>query len=120
MDRMQVLALIANIAEIVTGVVAAVVGGTYMFRRRQRRLALETYLQSKRLKDEGPGGSGHGLRTVLHLVAHLAMTEEQILEAAFASRKIKRWTAQDPESGRAAALFFQYDKKGGANDDGSY
>lgn len=113
------LSRLANVAEIVTAISAAAVASNYLLRRWQRRVELEKYLQSERSRDEGPSGNGNGLRTVLHLVAHLAMTEEQILEAAFASGKVKRWTAKDPETGRASALFLQYDKRGGANRDNS-
>ena len=119
MDGLCWLSVGANIAAIVTGAAAGIVGGNYWYRRSKRRTALETYLHAQRVEDEGPGGTGHGLRTVIHLIARLAMTEEQILEAAFTSKKIKRWTAQDPETGRASALFFQYDEKGGANFDNS-
>lgn len=112
------LSLAANFAQVATGMIATVVGGHYMWQRRKRRVALESYLQSQRSKDERPATRGNGLRTVLHITARLAMTEQEVLEAAFSSRVIKRWTASDPETNRASVLFLQYDKKGGANDDG--
>lgn len=118
-DWSGVLSIGANAAQIVTGVVAGVLGSRYLWQARKRRLRLERYLKVERKKAEEPGGTGNGLHTVVHLMSYLAMTESQVLEAAFTSRTIKRWTSRDKETGRADVLFFQYDKHGGANRDGS-
>ena len=76
-------------------------------------------MKDERNRHETSDSLQSGSRGVMYLMAHLAMTEEQILEAAFASRKVKRWTGQDPETGRANALFLQYDEGGGAHRDSS-
>jgi len=83
-------------------------------RRRQRRLELEKYLKAVREKHPDTG-----LRSVMNLMANLGMSEAQVLEAAFASKIVKRWTTTD-ENGRADCLFFQFDKRSGANRDGSH
>ena len=119
MDLTPLLAVGSNIAQIITGAAAAIIGGNFMYRRFRRRQALEQYLKSERGRPQVPGEPSPDSRSMMHFVAHLAMTEEQILEAAFTSDKVKRWTAQDPETGRANALFLQYDKRNGANRDGS-
>jgi hypothetical protein len=115
MDWQNVLSIVANVAQIVTAIVAAFFGGRVLWRAHRRRCALEEYLKAERKREEGPSGEGHGLRTILHLMSQLAMTEAQVLEAAFASHIVKRWTAVDEETGRADALFLQYDKRGGSN-----
>ena len=119
MDWTRWLSISSNIAQIITGVAAAIVGGNYVYRRYRRRRALEAHLKDERNRHETSDNLQSGSRSVMHLMAHLAMTEEQILEAAFASRKVKRWTGQDPETGRANALFLQYDEGGGAHRDSS-
>jgi hypothetical protein len=115
MDYQNALSVVANLAQIVTAIVAAFFGGRVLWRGYCRRCALEKYLEVQRKMDEGSSGQGNGLRTILHLMSQLAMTDAQVLEAAFASRIVKRWVAVDEETGRADALFLQYDKKGGAN-----
>lgn len=102
----------ADFAQIATGVVATFFGSRYMWRARKRRLRLEEYLDAQKKKDEGVEGKGHGLRTVLHLMSHLAMTEADVMEAAFTSKKITRLTGVDDKTGRADTLFFQFDQHG--------
>ncbi len=119
MDLTSLLSVGSNVAQIITGAAAALIGGNFMYRRFRRRHVIEHYLRGERDRPEVPGEPSPGSRSMMHLVAHLAMTEEQILEAAFTSDRVKRWTAQDPETGRANALFLQYDKRGGAHRDGS-
>ena len=111
-DLIPWLSIGANVAQLVTGAVASIVGGTFIFRRFHRRRSLEAHLKSER---ENQLERGTGSRSVMHLISHLAMTEEQILEAAFTSGKVRRSTAQDPETGRASALFLQYDRRGSSN-----
>lgn len=42
-------------------------------------------------------------------MAALAMSEADLLDAAFRSKHIGRKTAADPETGRAVALYLFYD-----------
>jgi hypothetical protein len=100
------LSSFANIAEIVTAIVAAAAALNVLTRRHRRRVRLEEYL--KRVRNEN-GGHG-GIRNIVHLMGNCSMTEAQVLEAAFSSRKIKSWVAKDGEDGPDAALMFQYDE----------
>ena len=109
----KLLTLGADIAEIVTGLIAAIVGGRYLWLVRQRRLILETYLEVQRADDQASGKQGGGVRSVLHLMGYAAMTEPEVLDAAFASRHIRSFTHNDPATGRSDALLFQFQKNGG-------
>jgi hypothetical protein len=100
----------ANVAAIVTGVVAAIVGGRYLWLVRQRRMVLETYLARERRADEASGRSGAGVRSVMHLMGFVSMTEPEVLDAAFASKRIRSFTHDDPATGRSDALLFQFER----------
>ena len=95
-----------KLATIATAVVALLAYGQFQWRRFQKRKLLEDYLSKERPGLRSPGDKGR--RTVLHLMAALGMTEADILDAGFSSPRIKRSTAQDPESRRAAAIYFEY------------
>ncbi|MCM5557517.1 hypothetical protein [Pleomorphomonas sp. JP5] len=94
-------AIIANLAAIATAIVAVWAWASYLLKRRRHRKALETYLQ------QAKGDQDSGRRTALHLMAHLGMTEAQVLEAAFASKHIRSTPGSD-EHGRADVIFFEY------------
>ena len=67
---------------------------------------MEEYLKRERTGD----GDYGGIRNIVHLMGNCSMTEAQVLEAAFSSRKIKSWVAKDGEEGPDATLMFQYDE----------
>ncbi len=104
------LSTCANIAQVVTGIVAGILGLSYVHGRWDRRSRLENYLKSVRANDaKGVSVFEHGRRTIPHLMAHLAMTEAQVLEAGFGNpKKVKSFPATDDKTGRAETLFFQY------------
>jgi Ku70/Ku80 beta-barrel domain len=101
----------ADIAEIVTGVIAAAVGGRYLWLGRERRVMMENYLRAERHKDDDLGNKEDGVRSVLHLMGYIAMTEPEVLDAALASRNIRSFTSNDPETGRSNALLFQFEPR---------
>jgi hypothetical protein len=103
-----VLSTFANLAQILTAVVAAGFGLSVLNRSRSRRLRLETYLAQVRKSDDPE--ARHGLRTALHLSAALSMTEAEVHEAAFGSSKIKVWPVADA-TGRADTVMFQFTGK---------
>ena len=74
----------------------------YLHDRCKRRRRLERYLLTEKL-----AGHDRGQRTVLHLVAHLGMTEVEIVDVALRSRHIRRVVGKD-ERGRAETLLFEY------------
>lgn len=90
-------------AAIATAIVAVVAYGRYLHDRREKVRRLEAHLRQE--KEMSPD---QGLRTVLHLMRHLRMTEADILDAAFRSTMVQCRTLQD-EQGHAEALLFEYD-----------
>ena len=78
----------ANIAEIVTAIVAALAFGSYRFGIWRRRKRVEDYLWSTVTKPRWATDPVE--RTVDQLVTELWMSEQDILSAAFSSRNISR------------------------------
>jgi hypothetical protein len=103
MSPSDALEVLANIAAVVTASVALFAYLTYRFQQRSRRIRLEQHLQ-----EEKERGWDQGQRTVTHLMAHLGMTEAEVLHAAFQSRMVRRATVID-DQGRADAMLFEYD-----------
>ncbi|WP_206454926.1 hypothetical protein [Aurantimonas marina] len=100
---MGLLGVFANIAAIVTAVVAGWAYGRYVWERRQKRLRLEHHL-----REEKAARRDQGQRTLLHLVANLGMTESEIVDAAFRSKYVRRRLGVD-DQGRADRLLLEYD-----------
>jgi hypothetical protein len=73
----------ANIASIVTAIIAGWAGGWFFYQRRQKRIRLEKHLK-------GTKEGGYNLRPVIYLAAELGMTEAEIIDVAFRSRHIQR------------------------------
>lgn len=106
----QHLEILANIAAILTAMIATWAYGHFLWERRQKRVRLETYLRDeKNIRDD------NGQRTVLHLVANLGMSEPEIIDAAFRSKVINRLVSVDKQ-GRADRLLLEYDS-GNPEDD---
>lgn len=103
MTYARLLEVAAHWSAILTGLVALSAGCTYWWNRRAKRRQLEHYLRE--VKDKG---RDKGQRTLLHLTARLAMTEHDILQAAFSSRHIASRVGADPETKRANTLFLEY------------
>lgn len=112
LDGVEKLLIVgADIAEIVTGVVAALVAGRFLWLGRERRIMMENYLRAERSKDKVEGNKEGGIRSVMHLMGYIAMTEPEVLDAAFASRNIRSFTSNDPGTGRSDALLFQFEPR---------
>ncbi len=94
------LSEIANVASILTAIVAVLAYGQYTLQAQARRWRLERYLKSVRHE-------GKGQKTVLHLMARLSMTEAEVLAAGFHSRKVVPKVDTDGD-GKADKLLFQY------------
>ena len=105
MTYSRVLEITSHWAAILTAGVAVWAYCRYLGERRQKRKRLETYL-----KAEKEAGKDKGQRTVLHLVAHLGMTETEVVDAAFRSKCTRRVVSTD-EKGHASALMFEYDSR---------
>ena len=87
---------VANIAAILTAIVATGAASYYWCDRRQKRVKLEDYLKSEQ---KVPGGNTQ--HTVLHLMAELGLTEAEILHACFQSTHIKCLIRKNLETGLA-------------------
>src|ERR1700761_7590418 len=92
----------ANIASILTSIIAA--GASIMFwaNRRSKRTRLEQYLKGKKQTSPDEAFS------VTRLMADLGMTEAEIFAASFASRHVVRGIRRDRVTGFAAEVLFQY------------
>lgn len=97
---------LANIAAIATALVVTWAYLHYRWQWRRKRERLEDYLRKTRLTATG---QDRGQRTLAQLVAQLGMTEADILQAAFDSKRVSARAATDSETGRADTLFLVYD-----------
>lgn len=97
------LEIIANWSAIFTAALAVYAYGKFRRDRRMRMQKLERHLRDEKLMN-----IDEGKRTILHLIAQLAMTEAEILAAAFDSKKVRSSVGID-DKGRADTLFFEYD-----------
>lgn len=96
---------LANIASVITAVVAVGFWWRTSGAAKRRVQAVETYLKEQRKEDRKSHRTG--ARSMIHMMANLSMTEEQIYAAVFSSKDIKTWPAQN-EEGIATRLMFQY------------
>ena len=97
------LGTIANVAAILTAIIAFFGYGAYLLDQRSKRTSLEKYLRA-----EKQGGTDRGQRSILHLMANVGMTEAEIIQASFRSKNISRKIAKDDSSGRAEALLMEW------------
>lgn len=102
------LSCAADAASVATAIVAVWAWASYLRQHSKRTRRLEAYLEKVRAEAiRNPAQNGEGMRSLIHLMAHLYMTEGQVYEAAFASNKIKSW----PRNGRdgvADQVMFQF------------
>lgn len=96
------LEILSHIAAVATAAVAVFAYGGYRLGKYQQRRRLETYLrEAKAMRTEGNPPS------VLSLVAELGMTEAQVLDASFRSKRIRRQIVPDTHS-RDGSLRLEY------------
>ena len=96
------LRIAANIASILTSIIAVAASTIYWLNKRSRRVRLESYLKVKKEKSSTEAFS------ITRLMADLGMTEAEIFAASFASRHIVRGIRRDRAIGFAAEVLFQY------------
>ncbi|MBR0933889.1 hypothetical protein [Bradyrhizobium jicamae] len=96
------LRICANIASILTSIIAAGASIAFWANRRSRRMRLENYLKAKKRK------SPDELFSATRLMADLGMTQAEIFAASFASRHVARDVRKDASTGFAAEVLFQY------------
>ncbi len=99
----DLLEILANIAAILTSVVATVAASYYWWDRKNKRLKMENYLREA--KSRNPDRHTH---TALHLMAQLGLTESEILNASFASRHIIRKEHVNKDTSLTDHILFEY------------
>lgn len=104
---MPCLEVLADLASVLTAVVAAVAAVYFWNEKRSKRHRLESYLRARK-RDPLASTYQH---TILHLMAKLGMTEEEILHASFSSRHIVCKIRADHSSGLATELVFEYSEE---------
>lgn len=100
------LEIFANIASILTAVVATVVASYYALDRKNKRVKLENYLKAERL--DNPDRHIH---TALHLMARLGLTESEILNASFASDHVIRKEHVNRDTNLTDQILFEYQER---------
>ena len=100
---------LAEIAAIATPVILLCAWGRFEWSAVLRTRALVNYLQFQ--KQNATNGD-RGQRSMLHLTAHVGLTESEILQASFKSPFIKRVVPVNEPVQRAGDIFFEYDDTG--------
>lgn len=106
MTNLDWLEVFADIAAIITALAATGYAIIQWRAKRERRMELESYLRDEK-RTSGPYGK-NGLRSIPHLIAHLGLTESQILEASFHSQHIQRRVRVTDVTDLAKELLFEY------------
>ena len=97
------LEVAANIASILTAGAAMIATAYYWWDQRRKRIKLENYL-----KVEHSENSNKRTHTVLHIMANVGLTEDEILRASFQSRHIRRLVHVNRDTNLADNLLFEY------------
>lgn len=101
------LSMGADVAAVATAILALVAFAQFHLHRRARRKRLEEYLKTQKASPHKFSPQDQGQRTLIHLSARLGMTEPEIMDAAFRSRRIVRRISPDL-LGNASALLLEY------------
>ncbi|MEO6215995.1 MAG: hypothetical protein ABIO86_08195 [Sphingomonas sp.] len=81
MKYTELIAIVANWAAILTAFVATLAYARFLRAQWIRRRAIEKHLREEKLSDYDTGK-----RTVIHLMAHLAMTEAEVFSRGIPER----------------------------------
>lgn len=99
------LTIASNIATVGLAIVAVGAYGWYQLDLLIRRDRLEKFLKGqigKRSKNDT------GRHTVLYLASQLRMTEAEVLEAGFKSKKLRCVPGYNKEKDRTEVIYFEY------------
>tara|TARA_R110002110_G_scaffold284987_2_gene499318 strand:- start:74249 stop:74569 length:321 start_codon:yes stop_codon:yes gene_type:complete len=102
-DPKDWLGLVANFAAIVTALVAFAGAAWFMMERGAKRRQLEAYLKAER-----DAGKDKGQRSILHLIARVGLTEQEILQVSFRSKHIGRVLTTNKPDGMAKDILLEY------------
>ncbi len=97
---------------IATGIAAIYYVLELLFLKHRKRQALERYLLAQRESSLDP--NDQGMRTVLHLMAKLKLTEAEVYDAAFSSRNVVCPDIGPLDGGRGTEVAFQYVERSNA------
>jgi hypothetical protein len=101
---------LADLAEILTAIVAVFAYSRYQWVRWNNRKKLEAYLANEyeRVKTHPRYKNDKGKHSALHISARLRLTEAEVLEVGFKSKRSRAIPVRDRQTGRAVAVYFQY------------
>jgi len=99
----MILEIVGDVATVLTALVAGGAWLQFQWERRQRRVRLERHLRDARYPHGNPA-------TIPELMADLAMSERDLMDAAFRSKHILRRHRVEGASGRTVAVEFDYDR----------
>jgi hypothetical protein len=71
--------------------------------RLQKRLKLERYLKAEKEKKKD-----NGRRSILRIISDLGLTEDEIVQLSFRSKRIIRRRHADDDSSLTSAILFEY------------
>lgn len=97
------LATLSDLATMLTALVAGGAWAQFQLERLQRRVRLEQHLATRH--------PDHNPASIPELMADLGMSEQDIMDAAFRSKRIRRERRTDGASGRTVAVEFEYDRE---------
>jgi len=100
---MRLLEVVANLAEILTAVIAGIAYLSYKHDQDKKREKLEVYLRSER--QANPAKHTH---TILNVMAEVALTYDEILKASFKSSHIERVVHKNRDTGLADDILLRY------------
>jgi len=103
---LKIISIFANLVVIATGIAAIYYVLELMFLKHRKRQALERYLLAQRESSLNP--DDQGMRSVLHLMAKLKLTESEVYDAAFSSHNVVCPDIGPLDGGRGTEVVFQY------------
>jgi len=104
---MDILDTTDHIAAIGTAGLASWAWAYYHWERFWRRVRLERRLRDTLTIQYGNGEEG--AQSIPRLMAALGMSEKDIMDASFRSRRVERTSLADPETGHARTVLLRYD-----------
>jgi hypothetical protein len=100
------LTIAANVCAILTFLGALIAWLNFKWNFWSKTKRLEDYLRDSGVHAKSKGKVGQF--TSLHLIRHVGLTEDEILQASFASKRIERVVSVDPETSKTNQLLFYY------------
>jgi hypothetical protein len=100
------LETLADLASILTAVVAVLATVYYKWSIRHKCRKLEKFLKLEKERDPNPVTQGQ--HNTVYLMAVLGFTGDEVLQASFRSKNILRIPVQNPEFKRAVDILYRH------------